>query len=164
MSGQDESGLASLSVDQLAAAAPRAALAAGQSYTQELIVRRDEVCDWGIRFERLRHKVPLGWISTVAWLLLGTGLGVWAQNGKMNTGALICFVAGGMLLVGLSFAHGDRVENLNNLCDDFLRFVDKWEPMDGHDKNSAYVLAVVGSDRQASLTRLGQAVRKLRIR
>lgn len=157
MSAQGDSR-ANLSSDPLAASAP---LAAGSSFTQELIVRRDEVCDWAIKFERLRHKIPMAWLSTVAWLLIGTGLGVWAQNGKVNFGAALSLVAGLMLLVGLSLTHIDRAENLHNLCDDFLRFVDKWDPMDGHTKNSAYVLSVVQGDERLLLPRLVERVRKM---
>jgi hypothetical protein len=119
-----------------------------------------EVCEYAIKFERLRRRVPIAWITPVAGILAGAGLGAYVQEGKWQTLSAVSCAVGFTLLVALSFARQERAENLHNLCDDFLRFVDRWQAMEGYDKNSEYVREVVNADQRATL---GGIVRRVKL-
>jgi hypothetical protein len=161
---EEPSGGATVSIEEKPEARSQLSqpLAAYPGHQQELIMNRSEVCDFAIKFERLRRRFPLGWAQQLGWALIGAGGGAYVQNQSATTLVWVCLAAGAALLVGVALANQDRTENLYNLCDDFLRFVDKWPAMEGHRKNSAYVLSAVESDQRAALGTLVRSVRKLR--
>jgi hypothetical protein len=123
-------------------------LPATEAYTKTLgNVNRVEVIDYAIKFQRLRHRIPTAWLAHGGLLLLGAGIGAWVQDDKVSMGysALVVGI-GAALLVGATMIGKERAENLDNLCDDFLRFVDRWPPMEQHyECNSDYVKDVAAA-------------------
>jgi hypothetical protein len=105
-------------------------------------VFRGDVLEIGIRLELLRRAIRGWWLLPAGSLLGGAGLGSWIQGGHMNIGTAACLAAGAALLLGSFVNRIERTENLHNLCDAYMRFVDRWpSELEGHQTNSAYVKA-----------------------
>jgi hypothetical protein len=105
-------------------------------------VFRGDVLEIGIRLELLRRAIRGWWLLPVGSLLTGAGLGAWIQGAHMNVGTAICLAAGIALLIGALMNRAERTENLHNLCEAYMRFVDRWpSELEGHRTNSAYIQA-----------------------
>lgn len=103
-------------------------------------VLRGDVLEIGIRLELLRRAIRGWWLLPAGSLLGGAGLGAWIQAGEMNPGTGICLAAGVAFLLSAFVNRAERTENLNNLCEAYMRFVDRWpSELEGHKTNSAYV-------------------------
>jgi hypothetical protein len=126
-------------------------------------VQHVEVIDFAIRFQRLRCVRPFSTLlSTAGWLLVGAGAGALVQDGKVTTRVWLSVLPGAALLLGALLGRQERSENLHNLCEDFLRFVDRWPTMFAdYATNSAYVRAEAATD--SSLARIKEVLRRANI-
>ena len=115
----------------------------------------DDVIEPAIDLEKIRRRTPIGWLQSVATGAGGAGFGAIVQNGG-GTGLSygLCFVGFGVA-VGLQFAVYERSKKVADVCAEFLRFIDRLEPMGGHnfETNAEYVRAVVSTENPSLRTR-----------
>lgn len=124
-------------------------------------VRHEALFDLGVRWERLRRRPYWAWLAPLGFTLVGAGIGAIASDAKWDsTGVLLSLIVGGVLLMASRMVGLQRVESLEDLCDDFMRYLDRWPCEDpDHDTNSAHVQAIA-SQSSGTKTLVGFGLRR----
>jgi hypothetical protein len=103
-------------------------------------VRKPDLIDYWTRFARLRGVRRAWWLQPLGWTLIGAALATWAADGHLKS-----FQVGGVLLLGGLCVFCDRqinkelTENVENICNDFGRFLARWSEGPDHDMSNEYV-------------------------
>lgn len=124
-------------------------------------VRHEALFDLGVRWERLRRRPHWAWLTPVGYTLVGAGLGAGIQGAEWtSTGVLLCLVAGAILLVAARMVGLQRTESLEDLCEDFMRYLDRWPCEDAdYETNSAHVRSIADASR-GTATLVGFGLRR----
>jgi hypothetical protein len=105
-----------------------------------------DVIDLAIRAKRLATPPWSAILGSAGFTSVGAGLGALIAGAALTSaGVLSSLLAGGALLLGAALVRTQRIESTGYYCADFMRFIDRWPPIEGEVSNSAYV------EREAAL-------------
>jgi hypothetical protein len=102
-------------------------------------VRKPDLVDFWTRFARLRGVKRAWWLGSLGWALVGAGLAAWSTGEHFGT-----FQVVGLLVLGLVLVGGDRMlvqertENVENICNDFGRYLARWSEGPEHEMSAEY--------------------------
>lgn len=117
-------------------------------------VRHEALFDLAVRWERLRQRPNWTWLAPAGYAITGAGVGA-AMSGTSlwNPWVVSCILGGAVLLLASRMVTAQRIESLDDLCDDFLRYLDRWPCDDpGHELNSLHVKALAAQSRGTKAT------------
>lgn len=112
-------------------------------------VRHEALFDLAVRWERLRQRPHWTWLAPAGYAVAGAGAGAALSGAKIqDSGVLVSFIVGGVLLLASRMVTAQRIESLDDLCDDFLRYLDRWPCDDpGHELNSDHVKSLASQSK-----------------
>lgn len=118
-------------------------------------LRLADVVDYVIRFERIRRLPGYAWFLPIGLTVGGAGLGALIQSWEFQIIPLVAFLGGAGLVLAYYTGKSQETESLAVVCNDFLRFINRWGPLvEGHESNAAYAKAVLELEAKSE-SRLG---------